>query len=156
MFTVLFFVACSACILLTPRTTSPGVAPPTGSWALLQQLSTKRMFHGCAYRLTWYRHCLTWGLLFQNDSGLYQVDIKPSRTRTMEGWESFCLCLNWMFHAEKKLENPAWETTRGSSSGTWKESLRPGQGCSILESGSLLCSGCDASCWCFSRTLKHL
>jgi hypothetical protein len=32
LLTGVFLMACSACFLIEPRTTSPGMAPPTMSW----------------------------------------------------------------------------------------------------------------------------
>jgi hypothetical protein len=37
-------LACSACFLIEPRTTSSGMAPPTTSWAFLYQLLIKKYF----------------------------------------------------------------------------------------------------------------
>jgi hypothetical protein len=42
-FTGLLSMACSACFLAEPRTTSTGMAPPTMAWRLRNQLLIKKM-----------------------------------------------------------------------------------------------------------------
>jgi hypothetical protein len=43
LLTGLLLVACSACFLIEPRTTSPGMAPPTMGWALPHQTLIMKM-----------------------------------------------------------------------------------------------------------------
>jgi hypothetical protein len=42
-------MACSTCFLIEPRTTCPGMSPPTMGWALLHQSLIKKMFYKLAY-----------------------------------------------------------------------------------------------------------
>ena len=66
--TGLFFMACSACFLIEPRTTRPGVAPPTMAWNLLPQSPIKKMPYRLAYSWILRRHFLDWGFLLSSDS----------------------------------------------------------------------------------------
>jgi hypothetical protein len=45
-----YLLACIACLLIAPRTTSPGVPLPTVSWALLYHSSINEMHHRLAHR----------------------------------------------------------------------------------------------------------
>jgi hypothetical protein len=63
-------------VFIEPRTTSPGMAPLTTGLTLPYQSLIKKMTYGLAYNLTEWRHFLSGGSLFQNDSSLCQVDIK--------------------------------------------------------------------------------
>ena len=59
LLTDLLFVACSACFLIEPRTTSPGmVAPTVGPQSLLMQMPYR-----LAYSLIFWRHFLDWSSL---------------------------------------------------------------------------------------------
>jgi hypothetical protein len=51
LLTGLLPMACSACFLIEPRTTSPGLAPPTMGWALPHQSIIKKIPYRLAYRL---------------------------------------------------------------------------------------------------------
>jgi hypothetical protein len=55
----LFLMACSACFLIEPRTTCPGMAPPTMGWALPHQSLIKKMPYRLAHSPL-LRHFLTW------------------------------------------------------------------------------------------------
>jgi hypothetical protein len=72
------FLACSACSLIEPRTTSPGMAPPTMGWALTHISIIKKMPYRLAYSLIVWRHFLNWGSLLSNDFSVHQVDIKSA------------------------------------------------------------------------------
>lgn len=85
-------MACSTCFLLQLRTTCPGVALPTASWTLHQSL-IREMSHRLVYRLTRWRHFLSWVFLFSNDHSLCQIDIK-SRQHT--SWWSL-----YVIHSER-------------------------------------------------------
>lgn len=54
---------CPACFLLAPRTTSPGVTPPTESYTLPHQLSINKMHH----RSIWQLYFLSWASFFSYD-----------------------------------------------------------------------------------------
>jgi hypothetical protein len=54
LLTGLLSMACLVCFLLEPRTTSPGVAPPTVSWTIPHQSLIKKM----PYRGILWRHFL--------------------------------------------------------------------------------------------------
>ena len=64
LLTDLLPMACSACFLIEPRTTSPGMAPPTRGWTCLHQSITKKM----PYSWILWRHFLNWGSLSDNSS----------------------------------------------------------------------------------------
>jgi hypothetical protein len=78
MLTGLLPIAWSACFLIEPRTTSPGMAPPTMGWALPHQSVIKKMPSSLAYNPILWRHFLIWGFLLSVDPRLYQVDINLS------------------------------------------------------------------------------
>lgn len=48
----------------------------TGIWFLLHQQSIKNMYPRLAHRLIMLWHFLNWGYLLENNSGLWQVNIK--------------------------------------------------------------------------------
>ena len=54
----LFLMACSACFLIITQDTSIEVALPTVSYALLYQLSVKKMHHRLAHKPVWWEHFL--------------------------------------------------------------------------------------------------
>jgi hypothetical protein len=49
-------MVCSACFLIEPSTTSPGVMPPTIGWVLSHQSLIKNMPYRFAYNLVLWRH----------------------------------------------------------------------------------------------------
>jgi hypothetical protein len=60
--TGLLFMACSACFLIAPRTTSLGMVATTISWDLPHQSSIKKMLAPIQWR-----HFLSCGSVFQDD-----------------------------------------------------------------------------------------
>ena len=75
-------IACSACFLLAPRTTCPGVATPTVGWALPDPPLIKKMHHRLAQKPIWCRHFVNGDSLFSEDCTLSQVDIKLESTKS--------------------------------------------------------------------------
>lgn len=77
----LLIMSCLAWFLIKPRTTSPGIAPPTMDWALPHQPLVKRKLCRLAYWSNlWRRHFLYWGSLLSDYYSLCQADIKLSST----------------------------------------------------------------------------
>ena len=72
-------LACSACFLTEPRTTSPWMAPPTMVWALSHQSPIKKMPYRLTYNPILWMHFLDWGSLLSDDYSSGQVDIKTSQ-----------------------------------------------------------------------------
>lgn len=72
-------------IILLSSTTQdhcPGVlSPHIGDWALPHQLLIPEMLHRFVYGPIQWRHCLTWGKLFLDDSNLHQVEKKNDQNR---------------------------------------------------------------------------
>jgi hypothetical protein len=56
-----------------PKTTSPGLSPPTVIRVLLHQSTINKMHNRFAYSPVWWGHFLSWGSFFQNNSTLCQV-----------------------------------------------------------------------------------
>lgn len=67
---ILDLLVCSVCFLITHSTTYPVVAPVTVDWALLQQLSIKKMSQSLAYKPISPRNFLNWSYLFPDDYSL--------------------------------------------------------------------------------------
>ena len=85
MLTGLFSMAYSACFQVEPRTTSPGVAPPTMNLTLPHQSVVKIMPHSIAYSPILWRRVFNYGSFLSNFFRLYQVDIKlPSRLSSLK------------------------------------------------------------------------
>jgi hypothetical protein len=74
----LVLIACSACFLIEPRTTSSGMAIPTMGWALPCQSLVKKMPYRLAYGPVLWRQFLKGGSFLSDDLSLCQVDIKPT------------------------------------------------------------------------------
>lgn len=72
----LLSIACSAYILIEPRTTRQVVAPPTGDWALLYQSLIKEM----SYSWVLWRTFLSCISLLSDNSRLCLIDIKLAGT----------------------------------------------------------------------------
>jgi hypothetical protein len=76
-----------------PQDHSPGVAPPTMSWALPHQSLVKKMSYRLAYNLNLWRYFLNRGFPLSDDSTLCQVDVKLANTwlftRTQHSLGSF-------------------------------------------------------------------
>jgi len=70
LLTGLLPLACSAYFLIEPRTTSPGMAPPTMGWTLPHWSLIKKM----PYSWISWRHFLNWGSFLCDNSRLCQVD----------------------------------------------------------------------------------
>jgi hypothetical protein len=70
LLTGLFPLACSACFLIEPRTTSQGMAPPTMGWALPPWLLIEKM----PYSWISWRYFLKGGSFLCENSSLCQVD----------------------------------------------------------------------------------
>lgn len=64
----LALLAFSVCFLRAPRTTSPGVVPPTLDWALAHQTRKIKMCYRFAYSQILWRYFLSWGPLLSYDS----------------------------------------------------------------------------------------
>lgn len=81
-------------LLVGPRTTSPGMDPPSVNWALLHQWLMNRMPYRLAHNLIWWRHFLNWSSLLPDDYRLGQVDKKPSQHKygTSSNDISFRIC----------------------------------------------------------------
>lgn len=79
--------------LTASRTISPGVAPPTASWARIHQLSTKNMH--C--RPIWWACFLSWYSLFQNDFSLCQFDTTTVFTIVYFYRAHLCYMQIWLF-----------------------------------------------------------
>ena len=77
----LFNVANSACFLWDPRTTVPGMAPPTTDWDLSHQLLITKMFYRFAWSLITCKPFLNWSSLLSGDFSLCQVNIKLASRR---------------------------------------------------------------------------
>jgi hypothetical protein len=67
------------CFLIEPRTTNPGMAPPTLGWVLPYQSIVKELPYRPSYSLIWWKCFLHWGPLLSGNSRLCQVDIKLTR-----------------------------------------------------------------------------
>jgi hypothetical protein len=72
----LLTLACSTCFLIEPGTTSLGMEPPTMGWTLSRQSLIEKI----PYSWISWRHFLSWGSLFLDDSSLCQADLKLART----------------------------------------------------------------------------
>jgi hypothetical protein len=70
LLTGLLYMACSACFLIEPKTTSPVMTPPTMGWALPHPSLIEKML----YRWISWRHFLTGGSFLCGDSSLCQVN----------------------------------------------------------------------------------
>ena len=70
LLTGLLPMACSACFLVEPRTTSPGMALPTMGWALPHWWLIVKM----PYSWIVWRYVFNWGSFLSSDSSLGQVD----------------------------------------------------------------------------------
>ena len=73
LFTDLLIMACSACFLTEPRTTSPGMAPPAMGWTLPHQSLIKKMPYRPAYILILRRRIPNWDSLLSDDFGCLQL-----------------------------------------------------------------------------------
>jgi hypothetical protein len=71
LLTGLLLTVCSACFLIKPRTTSPGMAPPTIGWALPHQSPIKKI----PYSWVLWGHFLNRGPLLSDSSSLCQFGI---------------------------------------------------------------------------------
>ena len=69
LLTGLFPQPCSACFLIEPKTTSPGMAPPTMGWALPIWSLVEKM----PYSWILWRHFPNWGFFLCDNSSLCQV-----------------------------------------------------------------------------------
>lgn len=76
---ILLLKACSTCFLTHPRTTSAGVAQATVSLVPLYQLSIKKEAPQACSQVNFMGAYFKRGSLFQNDSGICQVNIKTSQ-----------------------------------------------------------------------------
>ena len=59
LLTDLLLMACTACFLKEPRTTSPGMAPPKVGWALPHQSLSKKITYRLANSLILWRGFLS-------------------------------------------------------------------------------------------------
>ena len=94
-------MACSTCFLTEPRTTSPGMAPPTMGWALLYQSLIKKMPYKFTYSQS-HRGIFKIKVFSSHMFLVCQVDRKPSSITTqkaawkLEGFfRSWSSCLWW-------------------------------------------------------------
>ena len=65
-------LACSACFLIEPRFTSPGMTPPTMGWAL----STWSLVEKMPYSWISWRHFLNWGSFLCDNSACVKLTQK--------------------------------------------------------------------------------
>ena len=72
LLTALLHMTWLSCFLTEPRTSSPGMAPPTIDQAVPHQ---SLMFYRLACSGVLWRHFLSWGSLLSDDSSLFQVNI---------------------------------------------------------------------------------
>jgi hypothetical protein len=86
LFTGLLPLACSACFLIEPKTTSPGMAPHTMSWALPSwSLIEKKM----PYSWISQRHFPEGGSFLCHNCSFFQVD-KQNRPVQWSSWNCPC------------------------------------------------------------------
>lgn len=85
MLTASALTTCSACVLTAPGSSSPAVAPPTASWALLGQWSIQTVYHKISHRPVWWGYFLDSGFLFPSGSSLCQIDKKLVSTLILQG-----------------------------------------------------------------------
>jgi hypothetical protein len=87
LLTGLLLLACSACFLVEPRTTSPDAALPTRGWVLPHQLLNKKVLYRpvCSLILRIYFLIEKNKSHLSDDSSLWQVDIKLAST--LRCWE---------------------------------------------------------------------
>jgi hypothetical protein len=76
------------------RTTSPGMVPPTRSWALPYQSSVKNIPHKLAHRPSWWRYPFNWGLFFLMKLACIKLT-KENRAAQLRWWIR-TLQVNWM------------------------------------------------------------
>jgi len=69
LLTGLLLLTCSACFLIEPKTTSPGMAPLIMGWALPPWSLVEKM----PYSWVSWRHFLNWGSFLWDNSSLCQV-----------------------------------------------------------------------------------
>jgi hypothetical protein len=67
LLTELLLMALSACFLIEPRITSPGIVPPTMGWALPHQSLIKKMPYSLVYNPILRRHFLNWRSLLSHE-----------------------------------------------------------------------------------------
>jgi hypothetical protein len=97
LLTGLLPMACSACFVIKPRTTSTGVAPPTMGWALLNRWLIEKMPYSFISR----RHFLNRDSFLSDDTSLCQVDTKPASTESM--------CPNMDSNREETVKLTKWK-----------------------------------------------
>lgn len=90
----LLLLACLACFFIAHRTTSPGMVPPTRSWALPYQSSVKNIPHKLAHRPSWWRYPFNWGLFFLMKLACIKLT-KENRAAQLRWWIR-TLQVNWM------------------------------------------------------------
>jgi hypothetical protein len=80
-----FPLPCSVCFLIEPRTTNPGITPPTMGWALPPWSLIEKM----PYSWISWRHFLKGGSFLCDNSSLCQVDTKPASTKPKKASRSW-------------------------------------------------------------------
>ena len=75
--TALLPMACSACFLIQPGTTSPWLALPTMGWAFSYQSLVKKTVSRLACSQFLWRHFLSHGSVLSEDYSLCQLDTVP-------------------------------------------------------------------------------
>jgi hypothetical protein len=115
LLTGLLPLACSACCLIEPKTTSPGMAPPTLGWALPPWSLIEEM----PYSWISWRHFLKGGSCLCDNSSLCQVDTQtqpvqcPSRKEWMivyvHTMEFHSAINNWIISLSGKQTPPAFK-----------------------------------------------
>ena len=99
----LFLIACSACFLIQPRTTSPGMASPIMDWVPSHQSLRKKMPNSW---MLW-RPFLNWDSFLLDNSSLCRVELRP-----VQGWCCFTgilalLEFSLQFHATTLITTTA-------------------------------------------------
>jgi hypothetical protein len=87
LLTGLLPIPSSACFLIVPRITIPGMAPSTMGWALPYQLPVKKMPCRLAYSPILWRHFLNQGSLLSDDFSMCQFDIELLSTLSFSNLE---------------------------------------------------------------------
>ena len=92
----------SACFLIEPRPTKPGMALPTMGLAHPHQILIIKMPYRLVYSRILWKHLLGWGFLLFDDSSLCQVDIKLTNTKTSAGTQAPLINVQLSMHTGKQ------------------------------------------------------
>lgn len=81
---LILVASCSACLLIQPRITSPGIAMPTVGWALSHQPLIKKMAHIHDHRPSCWKQLLNRGSLWQGNSVCHKLTKTHQHNRHAE------------------------------------------------------------------------